>query len=156
MKKVHELKSGHKLTVNVATLEEAQNLVNVFAATLATVRLEITQEFIKSMLLGNKEQAMQAMQGQDANFFWNLGLRLLAGRELQDAVFVCAKHCMLNPRGADESIVRSTFEPEVARRDFFPVLLEVMKANLIPFFEDLLSALSSRAKSTESNPQSNA
>jgi hypothetical protein len=60
---------------------------------------------------------------------------------------------MLNVKGPDESITRETFESEGARRDLIPVALEVMKLNLLPFFEDLLLPSSTPDEATPSPPK---
>jgi hypothetical protein len=166
MKQQVQLKSGHTLTINLASLDDGQNLVNVFAATLREVRLDISADIIRAIILGpdkiegegpedyalrKRGAVFAAFTGHDANFIWNLGLTLLQARRLQDAVLACATKCMLNAAGAPESIIRGSFEIDGARRDFYPTLWEVLKANLTPFFEDLLSALSGPSKSTPSS-----
>jgi hypothetical protein len=84
---------------------------------------------------------------------WNVVLTLLGSREIEAAFFECAKVCMLNAKGPDESITRETFESEGTRRDLIPVALEVIKLNLLPFFEDLLSPSSTPDAATPSPPK---
>lgn len=156
MKKQVTLKSGHTLTINIASLDDCQNLANVFGITLVDLRLSVSKEVIQAFLFGPPTAAdeskeayaarksvavMQTISGDDATFLMSLIMKMLAARALQDAIMICASTCMLNAMGPDEQVARASFQPEKARRDFFPVLLEVMKANLRPFFDDLFGGL---------------
>ena len=60
----------------------------------------------------------------------------------------CAKTCLLN----GEKISDATFAKPDMRRDYLPVAWEVMKLALLPFFEDLASALSSPASPSPPGP----
>lgn len=153
MKKIHTIpKTGHKLTINVAEFDAAQELLSRVADVLRTVRFDLSPGVLVALLNGDKPEAIKALLGQDANLVWNLFLALIASREIKEQVFVCMAKCLLEIDNKNESIVRTTFESEKARPDFLPVALEVIKANLIPFFESLASELPTREKSPASSP----
>ena len=155
MKKLTTLKSGHKLTVNLASFALASELKSTIAQELQTrVTLSgMSESVVFALLAGNKKAAVAALAGADVNVLWNVVLTLMGSRAIEAAVFECAKTCMLNAQGPDEKITRETFEPENARRDLIPVALEVMKENLIPFFEDLFSPSSDPKTGVEPSPQ---
>ena len=155
MKKVHTLKSGHKLTLNIASLAAASNLRHTIANELHdSVRVDgISEAVVFALISGDpdrKKNMLLALAGGDVNVIWSLITALLGSRRIEAAIAECAKVCMLDTKGPDESIVwETTFEPAEARRDLIPVALEVMKENLAPFFEDLLSSLPTQGKAKD-------
>ena len=95
---------------------------------------------------------MAAIAGSDINVLWNVMLTLLGSPRIEAAFFECAKTCTLDVKGPVEKITRETFEPAEARRDLIPIALEVMKENLLPFFEDLFSTSPSQDDTTAQSP----
>ncbi len=155
MKKTTTLKSGHKLTLNCASLAAASELKFAIANELQRkVTLSgMSEGVVFALLAGERKAALAGIAGSDVNVLWNIVLTLLGSREIEAAFFECARVCMLNAKGPDEAVTRETFEPEGARRDLIPVALEVMKLNLAPFFEDLLLPSSTPAEATPSPPK---
>jgi hypothetical protein len=155
MKKVTTLKSGHVLTVNVASLAAASELKSVIANELQRrVTLNgMSDGVVFALLAGNRKGVLGAIAGSDVNVLWQIVLTLLGSREIEAAFFECAKVCTLNTVGPDVKIDRTTFEPEEVRRDMIPVALEVMKENLSPFFEDLLSQSPIPGAETAASPK---
>lgn len=153
MKKLIVLKSGHRLTINLADLDTSHELLTIVTTELQRVRLDISQQVLVSILQGDKAAALQAIAGNDANIVWNTFLVLIGSRDIRQILYRCMATCMLDAQGATEAIVPNSFAPEGARRDFLPVAWEVAKANLLPFFEDLGFGSSTPAPSKESSPK---
>lgn len=55
--------------------------------------------------------------------------------EVEEAVFVCAKRALLGTKKID----REFFETVENREHYYPIMLEVARVNLSPFFKNLAS-----------------
>ena len=154
MKTTITLKSGHHLVINLASLAAASDLKNAIANDFqARVSLNgVSDSLVFALLTGDRMKVLAAIAGSDVNVLWNIVLTLLGSPRIEAAFFECAKTCTLDVKGPVEKITRETFEPAEARRDLIPVALEVMKENLSPFFEDLLSSLPSPESTTAQSP----
>lgn len=64
---------------------------------------------------------------------------------VMDALWPCLKRSTID----GEKITQESFDDEELRGDFFPVAIECVKVNLLPFWRPLLSKLSG-AENTES------
>lgn len=62
---------------------------------------------------------------------------ILSSQVVIDAAKQCFKKCTYNGLKIDSQ----TFESREARTDFLPVVFNVLKENISPFFENLLSSL---------------
>lgn len=129
------LKSGAKLQIQLASFAHGTRLLKTVAATLASVEIDFEMSDLKD--IGSK----------DINSLKNVLLALVASEGVERDLLECAKKCLYN----DQRIVTDTFEPEAARGDYLPVLVEVIKANLRPFFSglDLSSLTSSKPTSSD-------
>lgn len=120
------LKSGAELQIQLGSFASGTRLLQTVARTLASVEIDFDMSDLKD--IGAK----------DINSLKNVFLALLASEAVERDALECAKKCLYNK----ERIVTGTFEPETARADYIPVMVEVMKANLRPFFSGLdLSSL---------------
>lgn len=122
------LDSGAELVVTIASFKEGNHLLKTLARELKGVDLEMDLSPDTFKNIGDK----------DVNSLKNLVLQLLQSEAVEAAVMACAKRCLYN----QQRITDQTFEPVEARPDFLPVVWEVMKANLRPFFSGLASLFS--------------
>jgi hypothetical protein len=129
------LKSGHVFEpMSGPDWASSKKLFKILARELKSVDIDLTgltEASIKDMDSGVLVTAFLQVAGSDA---------------VESAVLECAARCTLQ----GQKITAATFEPQDMRRDYLPVAWEVMKLALLPFFEDLLSALSTPGK--ESSP----
>lgn len=132
------LKTGAVLQVTIASFEDADELAKIVARELLVVNFDL--DTLDFSALGEK----------DINTFKNVFFQLIASKPLAAQLWACAGKCLLN----DERITKATFQPENMREHYFPCMLEVMKANLIPFFKGLGSLFSALSAPTSDAPKS--
>lgn len=135
------LKSGAELQVQIAPFAVGNRLLKTVARELAAV--DFNMDF--------GEIDLSKVSAKDINTLKNAAFRLLQSDEVEKAVLECMKRCLY--RG--QAIRPDTFEDENARSDYLPIAWEVMKANLIPFFNglDLPSSASEKLTSSAQKPE---
>lgn len=130
------LKNGALLTVSLAPFADANRLLKAIARELAQVNFD----------LGDLD--LKEISGKDINVLKNAVFQLIQSDLVEAAVLKCAEKCLYN----NQRITADTFKEESDRQAYLPVVWEVMKANLSPFFAGLnLSSLTS-AKPVTSEP----
>jgi hypothetical protein len=128
-----QLKNGALLTVSLAPFTDANRLLKAIARELAQVNFD----------LGDLD--LKEISGKDINVLKNAVFQLLQSDAVETAVMKCAEKCLYN----NERITSETFSKEDDRPAYLPVVWEVMKANLSPFFAGLnLSSLTSASPPT--------
>lgn len=123
--------SGKKVKVIPASFAVSMKLKNTIMTTLAkngidlkgfdVSKMSLKQE-INADLLNTLITTVMAVDGND---------------EVVKVLFECMSVCTHD----HERITEATFEDEGARGDYYPIAIEVIKANLLPFFKGLVSAL---------------
>lgn len=113
------LPSGAKLKITLAPFEDAKSLYQAML------------EEMKGTKLDPKEQV-------DANFFKDLFCIALSSKKVEQAVWKCFERVTYN----DIKVSKDTFEPESARQDYFDVMYEVGRANILPFTKSLYAKYS--------------
>jgi hypothetical protein len=116
------LPSGVVLTVNCADYENADRLFRSVMTELRNAKADL---------------GALASLGEDISPLVQGGMTLLASKEVSDALWSCASRCLYG----HEKVTRKLFEAEDARQDVYPLLWEVAKVNLSPFFGSLVSML---------------
>jgi len=130
------LKSGAMLELKAASFSAGMKLFKTIAAELKGVDIE----------LGGLD--LKEVGAKDINSLKNVIFQLLASDAIEAAFFDCAKKSLHN----GQSIVRMTFEPETARGDYLPVVWEVVKFNIAPFFSGLDLSSLTKSKPTPPSP----
>jgi hypothetical protein len=120
MNETLQLKSGHTATLALASFTEASELRRVLAREIAAAPLEIGGD-------------LAAIMGKDVGVLKNLICQLLASEALEKQIFKCLARCLLD----GQKITPQTFEPAEMRGDYLPLAVEVVKMNILPFFEGL-------------------
>jgi hypothetical protein len=129
------LPSGAVLKINPAPYSPAKQL---FVACMKE---------IKAVDLGNDINADLGL-----NLIKDLFCSAISSPEIEKAMIPCLKAALYN----ELPISDKTFEPVEARQDYFQVMYEVAKENVLPFFpKNLLSQLSESMKKSQgsSNPK---
>lgn len=134
------LNSGNLLTVNPPPFALANKLLKTVARELTAVSFDLD--------LGNVDLAKIAPK--DINTLKNAAFQLLQSDAVEAAVFACVERCLYN----GQKITRDTFESPEARADYLPVVWEVMKASLTPFFKNLGFASSTSEPPPSNGPKS--
>jgi hypothetical protein len=149
MKTEITLPSGHRLTFNYATLELAKQLKrDIFSELGARVDPRISNAVMAALANRDKKAALMSLSSAEIGTLFQGLCALLASEKIEASVFECAKCCLLNANGPDESVVMASFESPRARRDFIPVGKEVLWRNMELFFGDLFSASSTPGEPT--------
>ena len=133
------LKSGNSLQVQAANFEAAWALTQAVAAELA------------KGLPGFKVDGLDTeMIQKDMDIGKILGLvcQLIASPTVYSLIWPCFVPCIYNQKKISKD--EGTFDSESARQDFLPCVVEIFKANVLPFIKGLdLSSL------TKAAPKSN-
>lgn len=74
----------------------------------------------------------------DVNLFKDLACLALASKKIEAAVWECMKRATYN----DNKITEETFEKREARDDYFMVMFEVARENILPFTKSLYAEYS--------------
>ncbi len=131
------LKNGALLTVSLAPFADANRLLKAIARELALVSFD----------LGDLD--LKEISGKDINVLKNAVFQLLQSDAVESAVMKCAEKCLYN----NQRITSETFAAETDRPAYLPVVWEVIRANLSPFFAGLdLSSLTSARPTTDAQP----
>lgn len=131
--KTVQLKSGNTLEVQSGSFQDAWNLTQAVAGVLAT------------SLPGFKVDSMdvEALQ-KDIDVGKLLGVicNLVASPTVYELLWPCFVPCLYN----GNKVTKASFQAEEARKDFLPSVVEVLRANVVPFIVGLdLSYLTSQA-----------
>ena len=129
--------NGAEIKIDVAPFKDAIALKNVVFGSLAETGIDISSLDLKTLNLKTEI---------DQNVIDTIMKPLLkvdSSPEFYFAIFKCMNRCLYN----GSKITEETFEPIEARGDYYLILLEVLKANLLPFIKELVSAIFQAKKS---------
>lgn len=140
LRQIVTLPSGVKLELQHAPFEVAMKLLQTIARELIGVATGLNVE----LSLGNPQAMIEKLIGSDLSLdlIKNAVCQIVASGNVTAILRECMGRCLYDGR----AIGVETFEPAIARGDYFPAAWEVMKHNLLPFFKGL-GAKSLTAKS---------
>lgn len=108
------LPSGAILKITLSSFAVSRELYKVFLDEIKSIKLEGGLEI-------------------DFNLFKDIACEVLSSTKIEKALWECMKKATYN----DMKITEDIFEPEDARGDYLQVILEVGKANIMPFMKNL-------------------
>ena len=130
------LDSGATLSVTLAPWKDAKSLHDAVLKALRGKGLgELDVAKLQTSMLNSPETF---------NLVADRVLELASSKEIEEAIFCCAKRAAYEAGGDTEKIVPALFDGvhgEQARGDYYSICYHVMRANLAPFYQALLSAL---------------
>lgn len=113
--------NGSELKITPASFAEAMALQKAIGRALKGTKLELpenaTDEIKPEMLTG----IIDAVLG------------VACSDEVESCLFECAKRCLVGT----EKIDRDFFEKPENRQHYFPIMVEIIKTNIGPFFKGL-------------------
>ncbi len=115
---VVKLPSQAELKITPAPFAEAKALYQAILAEAKGTRIDFTTDI-------------------DMNFMKDLACLAFSSKSIEDAVMVCMKRALYNGK----NINQDTFEPEEAREDYIPAMVEIAKVNIAPFMKSLYAQL---------------
>lgn len=118
MGKIVKLSSGAELDITMASFDEGETL------------LDAVLEEIQGVAIHSKEDHL--------NIFKNLFAKAKLSQKIKNALKPCLARTTYNKI---KLVNNDVFEDENARKDYLPVLKEVLEYNLTPFFANLISPL---------------
>ena len=109
-----ELPSGAKLKIGLAPFAEGRDLYQAMLSEMKGLSFD-----------GEKEI--------DHNFLKDLFCIGMSSKNIEEKIWKCMSRCLYN----GEKVTTDVFEPVEARNDYFMVMFEVAKENLMPFTKSL-------------------
>ena len=114
------LPSGVELQIAPAPFADAKDLYQAFLVELKHLQMDGTQSI-------------------DHNFIKNLFCIGFSSKKIEDKIWKCMSRCLYDKL----KITQDTFESEASRSDYFDVLFEVAKVNIMPFTKNLYAKFAS-------------
>ena len=116
---------GHELKITPAPLQKSMDLMRSVANALRDQGLDLESVEINAADPAKTEVPLDAI-------LRNV-LSVATDPVVINLLFDCAHHALVNSQRID----REFFEPVERRKYFYPVMLEILKVNVMPFFDDL-------------------
>lgn len=120
-----ESKTGADIQIAPAPFKDAMALKNVLFRELSSSGINFDKIQLDDLSKTHIEEIIKSIIQVDTS------------KEFYDAFFKCAGRCLYN----NNKITEDTFEDITAREDYYLIMLEVLKENLLPFFRGLVSKL---------------
>ena len=138
--------NGAKIVINSASFKEASKLKNCIAKELLKQNIDIGNASSLNALKNELNDSVPKL----VNMLKNVILSCDTSEEFESALFACLAHCTYNSARINEQLFDDI--PE-AREDYYTIMLEVIKENLLPFFKGLLSKLSTQNPIKDNSPK---
>ena len=113
------LPSGATLKITLSSFAVSRELYKAFLEEMKKIKLEATSEI-------------------DVNLFKDIACELIASPKFEKALWECMKKATID----DLKVTEDSFESEEARGDYISVVVEVAKANIMPFMKNLSAQFS--------------
>ena len=136
--------TGKRIVINVASFKESAQLKACIAKELLTQNIDIGNA---DSLAGLKDELNNSVP-KLLNTAKNLLLSCEVSEEFNKALFNCLQHCTYDNIKVDERLFDDV--PE-AREDYYTIVFECIKENILPFFKGLLSKLKTLNPTKESS-----
>jgi len=134
MTKEFKGQSGKRIVINIASFKESAQLKACIAKELLTQNIDLGNA---DSLAGLKDELNNSVP-KLLNTAKNLLLSCEVSEEFNTALFNCLRHCTYDNIKVDERLFDDV--PE-AREDYYTIVFECIKENILPFFKGLLSKL---------------
>ena len=126
--------TGKRIVINVASFKESAQLKACIAKELLNQNIDIGNA---DSLAGLKDELNNSVP-KLLNTAKNLLLSCEVSEEFNKALFACLQHCTYDGIQVREILFDDV--PE-AREDYYTIVFECIKENILPFFKGLLSKL---------------
>tara|TARA_R110002126_G_scaffold34891_6_gene107628 strand:- start:620 stop:1048 length:429 start_codon:yes stop_codon:yes gene_type:complete len=122
-----EIKSldGRVIKIKMASFDDTCDMKDIIESTLAETGLDLDS-------LGSDKESLADM---DIDFILKPILKITSNKEFRKILFKCLERSSID----GEKITRDTFELVENRGEYYPIVLECLKVNILPFFAPLLS-----------------
>lgn len=135
--------SGVEIHIEEASFQDAMALQKALGRALKGQKLDLSgasSDIIKKDAQGNIDVASTDLSGAGgiATTIFNLLLGPACSDEVESCAMACAKKCYTEP--GKEKIDAEFFEKVDNRGLYYPIMIEVIKANCGPFIKGLVSS----------------
>ena len=120
-----EVSSGAKVVINIADFDSSMRLKNAIEKEFADSKFEMGAIDLK--------KSFNDLDISVLTPFLKTLAQIDSSQEVYDAIFVCLLRCTYN----GDKITKATFEEAEARADYYEIVFECLKVNLLPFFKGL-------------------
>jgi hypothetical protein len=128
--------TGAKIIINIATFRESAQLKACIAKELLKQNIDIGNANSLAKLKDELNNSVPKL----LNTAKDLLLSCEVSEEFNKALFDCLKHCTYDNITITEDLFEVHCRPE-AREDYYMIVFECIKENILPFFKGLLSKL---------------
>lgn len=136
--------SGKEIHINMAGFQEAMRLKNAIEQ-----RVKLADLDTKAVGLANGN-FIEELKKMNVLPIIDIILSVDSDPLVNAALMTCLARCTYN----GEKITLATFEDEKAREDYYEIVIQCLKINLLPFFKGWISKLNKfGAVRTEENPE---
>lgn len=129
---------GKELKITLASFDEAMELHDALIQAAKGNNIDLPESLDSDVDVGSFLDAIAS---------------LVSSTEVREKLFACAKRCVLGEGEKTEKINREFFDDPKHWKHYYPIMFEIAKANLSPFFENLGSMFTDLQKITENFPQ---
>ncbi len=120
-----------ELIIKEGSLEEAFNLKDaIFEALQGKANVKFTDDDFANIF--NSE-----LSGENIGAIADMLMSVISNHKVRESLFTLCNKCFIGEGSEKTVITKDFFEPVENRGYFYPVMLEVSKANIFPFFRGL-------------------
>lgn len=119
-----------KLRITVGSFREAKALERALERALANSSMNIGVKEINKKDL-TKSEFSEGTMGE----MIKSALHLLISEEVEEKLFTCAKRTAYG----EDKVTEDFFEPVERRELYYPIMIEITRANVLPFMKSLFS-----------------
>jgi hypothetical protein len=124
------MKIGEKeLRITPSSFEEALDLKDAVENSIRSGKIKVDAKI-------NLEDPLKTDLGDETiGSILNSVLSIDSSKDVRERLFICAERALLG----EEKINKDFFDKVENREFYYPIMLEILKVNLIPFFKGLFS-----------------
>ena len=124
------MKIGNKeLRITPSSFEEALDLKDAVENSIKSGKIKIDAKV-------NNEDLLKTELGDETlGSIFNAVLAIDSSKEVRNNLFICSERALLG----EDKIDRAFFEKVENREFYYPIMFEILKVNLTPFFKGLFS-----------------
>jgi hypothetical protein len=119
--------SGKVIKINEASFEDCCQLQELIASILAETGLDLNNIDFNNL--------NEFVKNTDIDFILKPILKMISNKEFRQIIFKCLNRSLYD----NERITPELFDIVENRGDYYPIVIECLKVNILPFFSKLLS-----------------
>ena len=142
--------NGHELSITPASFAEAMALKKAVADAVRSNGLDLD---LSGVNINGEDPMSSEVDGKTVGNLLENILALATSPVVTDQLFICAARAVLEIGKEKHKIDRDFFEDVDHRELYYPIMLEVLKVNLGPFFKNLGSLFGGISQMISGSPK---